>query len=140
MPNFFSDNPDIQFHFKNIDTADIVALIEDEYAQSKLYNYAPINYEDAIENYRKVLEVTGDIAGNYVAPRSASVDAEGATFSNGKVTYAQGTQKNVRELSQTDLMGFILPRQYGGLNIPFVYYMMAVEVMARADASLMNIF
>ncbi|MGE5314853.1 MAG: acyl-CoA dehydrogenase family protein [Acidobacteriota bacterium] len=119
---------------------EVVSLIEDNYDQAQHYNYAPVNYEDAIENYRKVLEVTGDIAGNYVAPRSAGVDAEGATFADGKVTYAQGTQKTIRELSQTDLMGLILPRQYGGLNFPFVYYMMSVEILARADASLMNIY
>ncbi len=140
MPNFFLDNPDIQFHFNNIDLKEVVSLMEDNYEQSKEFNYAPVNYEDALENYRKVLEVTGDIAGNYVAPRSAGIDHDGATFVDGKVTYAEGTQHNIHELSQTDLMGLILPRKYGGLNFPFVYYMMSVEVMARADASLMNIF
>lgn len=140
MPNFFSDNPDIQFHFNKIDLKEVVSLMEDNYEQAKEFNYAPINYEDAVDNFRKVLEVTGDIAGNYVAPRSAGVDHEGASFADGQVTYAKGTQANVRELSQTDLMGLILPRKYGGLNFPFVYYMMSVEVMARADASLMNIF
>jgi len=140
MPNFFSDNPDIQFHFTNADMREIVSLIEDNYEQAKEYNYAPINYDDALENYRKVLEVTGDIAGNSIAPRAAGVDHDGATFANGHVTYADGTQKNIHELSQTDIMGLILPRKYGGLNFPFVYYMMSVEVLARADASLMNIY
>ncbi|HLP16480.1 MAG TPA: acyl-CoA dehydrogenase family protein, partial [Bacteroidota bacterium] len=140
MPNFFSDNPDLQFHFNNIDMKEVVSLIEDNYEQSKEFNYAPINYEDAIENYRKVLEVTGDLAGNNIAPRSAGIDAESATFADGRVTYAKGTQKTVHELSQMDLMGLILPRKYGGLNFPFVHYMMSVEVLARADASLMNIY
>jgi 3-(methylthio)propanoyl-CoA dehydrogenase len=140
MPNFFTDNPDIQFHFNKFDLKEVVSLIEDDYTQAKEFNYAPVNYEDAVENYRKVLEVTGDFAANYFAPRSAAIDHAGATFAEGKVTYAEGTQQNLRELSQMDLMGLILPRKYGGLNFPFSYYMMSVEVLGRADAALMNIY
>ncbi|MGA2624329.1 MAG: acyl-CoA dehydrogenase family protein [Bacteroidota bacterium] len=140
MPNFFTDNPDLQFHFNNLDLREIVKITEEEYAQAKEFNYAPVNYEDAIENYRKVLEVVGDIAGNHIAPRAALVDVEGATFDRGKVEYAKGTQENLRELSCADLMGMVLPRKYGGLNFPFTIYMAAVEIVSRADASLMNIF
>ncbi len=140
MPNYFLDNPDILFHFKNLDLNEIAALAEDDYAQAQEYNYAPTNYDDAMENYRKVLEIVGDLAGNYISSRSADVDHEGAQFSEGHVEYAQGTQQNIKELSQADLMGMILPRKYGGLNFPFTIYMMAVELLSRADASLMNIF
>ncbi len=140
MPNYFLDNPDILFHFKNLDLNEIAALAEDNYAQAQEFNYAPTNYDDAMENYRKVLEIVGDLAGNYISPRSADVDHEGAQFSEGHVEYAQGTQQNIKELSQADLMGMILPRKYGGLNFPFTIYMMAVELLSRADASLMNIF
>ncbi len=140
MPNFFLDNPDILFHFNTLDLREVVALAEDNYAQAKEFHYAPVNYEDAMENYRKVLEVVGDLAGNCIAPRAAGVDHEGATFTNGKVKYAEGTQQNIRELSQADLMGMILPRKYGGLNFPFTMYMMVTEILSRADASLMNIF
>lgn len=140
MPNFFTDNPDLQFHFNNLDLREIVKITEEEYAQAREFNYAPVNYEDAIENYRKVLEVVGDIAGNHIAPRAALVDVEGATFDRGKVEYAKGTQENLRELSRADLMGMVLPRKYGGLNFPFTIYMAAVEIVSRADASLMNIF
>lgn len=140
MPNYFSDNSDLQFHFDKLEIKDIVDIIEDDYEESKKYNYAPVNYEDAIENYRKVLEVTGDIAGNYISERAASVDEQGAVFKDGKVEYADGTKENLKQLSQADLMGMILPKKYGGLNFPFVIYVMAIEVVARADASLMNIF
>ena len=140
MPNFFIDNSDIQFHFKMLDLKEVVALTEDGYTQAKDFNYAPVNYEDAMENYRKVLEVAGDLAGNHIAPRASGVDHDGATFLNGKVSYAPGTQKNVEELSQADLMGTIIPRKYGGLNFPFTIYMMLTEVLGRADASLMNIY
>lgn len=140
MSNFFTDNIDIQFHFNNLDLKEVVALAEDNYEQSKIYNYAPINYDDAIENYRKVLDVLGDISANFIASRASEVDHSGASFNNGKVSYAKGTKENLEMLSKADLMGMILPRKYGGLNFPFTYYMMAVEVLSHADASLMNIF
>ena len=139
MPNFFLDNPDIQFHFKQFDLKEIVRLAEDDYRQASAFSYAPVNYEDAMENYRKVLEMLGDLAGNSIAPRAASVDKEGATLKDGLVTYAEGTRKNIEELSQADLMGMIIPRAYGGLNLPFCVYMVAIEMLSRADASLMNI-
>lgn len=140
MPNFFLDNSDLQFHFNKLDLKEVVRITEDDYEESKKYNYAPVNYEDAIENYRKVLEVTGDLAANFIAGRAADVDIEGATFLDGKVSYAKGTQETLKQLGQADLMGMILPRKYGGLNFPFTIYMMAVETLSRADASLMNVF
>jgi hypothetical protein len=115
-------------------------MIEDNYEEAKKFNYAPVNYEDAIENYRKVMEVVGDIAGNFIAPRAADVDHEGAQHKDGKVSYAKGTQENLEMLSKADLMGMVLPRQYGGLNFPFTVYLMATEMISRADASLMNLF
>ncbi|MGV8016763.1 MAG: acyl-CoA dehydrogenase family protein [Ignavibacteria bacterium] len=140
MPNFFTDNSDLVFHFNNLDYRRIVEIAEDNFEQAKEFNYAPVNYEDAMENYRKVLEMTGDLTGNYIAPRAADVDIEGAQYSDGKVDYAKGTQQNLKELTMADLMGMVLPRKYGGLNFPLTIYMMATEMVARADASLMNIF
>ena len=140
MPNFFTENSDIQFHFNRLNLKEVVGMIEENYEQSKLYNYAPINYEDAIENYKKVLEVVGDMAGNFIAPRAAEVDHEGAHHENGKVSYASGTKENLEMLAKADLMGMVLPRKYGGLNFPFTVYIMATEMISRADASLMNLF
>ncbi len=140
MPNFFTENHDIQFHFNRLNLENIVNMIEDNYEEAKKFNYAPVNYEDAIENYRKVMEVVGDIAGNFIAPRAADVDHEGAQHKDGKVSYAKGTQENLEMLSKADLMGMVLPRQYGGLNFPFTVYLMATEMISRADASLMNLF
>src|SRR5664280_3301762 len=104
MPNFFTDNSDIQFQFNNLDFKEIVDITEDNYEQAKEFNYAPVNYEDATENYRKVLEVDGDIAGNFVAPRAPDVDQEGAQLKDGKVHYAKGTRENLKQLSQAELM------------------------------------
>lgn len=140
MPNFFTENPDLLFHFEKLDYKKVVDLVEDNYQQSKKFDYAPVNFEDAMENYKKVLEVTGDIAGNFIDVRSSDVDLEGASYKDGEVSYASGTKENLERLAQADLLGMVLPREYGGLNFPMSIYMMATELIARADASLMNIF
>jgi alkylation response protein AidB-like acyl-CoA dehydrogenase len=140
MPNFFSDNSDILFQFDNLNFEDIVELTENFYEESKKYNYAPTNYADAIENYRKILEIVGDIAGNFIAPRAAAVDEQGSTIEDGKVVYAKGTQENLKQLADAELMSVEFQREYGGLNFPKTIYLMMVEIVSRADASLMNIF
>lgn len=140
MPNFFTDNPDILFHFNNFDLREVVEVAEDNYLQSKIYSYAPVDYEDAMENYRKILEIVGDIAGNFIEPRATEVDLEGAHYQDGKVIYAKGTRESLEQLAKADLMGMVLPRKYGGLNFPMSIYMIATEIISRADASLMNIF
>lgn len=140
MANYFTENSDILFHFERLNLKEIVDFLEDDYSQSSTYPDAPINYDDAKENYRKVLEIVGDLSANFIAPRAASIDEEGATLENGKVIYAKGTQESLDILSQAELMGMILPRKYNGLNFPTTLYMMAVEIISRAEASLMNIF
>ncbi|MFQ5603809.1 MAG: acyl-CoA dehydrogenase family protein [bacterium] len=140
MPNFFTDNPDLLFQFDYLDLEEIVALTEHDFEEAKEYNYAPKDYQDALDNYRKVLEIVGDIAGNFVAPRAGEVDIEEAAIENGRVRYARGTQEALEQLSQAELMGVTLPRKFGGLNFPATIYMMAIEMISRADASLMNLF
>ncbi|MFQ5637642.1 MAG: acyl-CoA dehydrogenase family protein [bacterium] len=140
MPNLFTDNSDLVFQFENLNVEEIVALLEHDYAEAKQYNYAPHDYQDAVDNYRKVLEIVGDISGNFIAPRAAEVDREEAQLENGKVIYAKGTREALEQLGQAELMGVTLPRKYGGLNFPTTVYIMAIEIISRADASLMNIF
>lgn len=144
MPNFYTENSDLRFHFNRFvnqkELKEVLEIGEDNYEQAKDFKFAPINYEDAVENFDKVLEIVGDIAGNFIDERAAGVDEEGAHFNDGEVTYAKGTEENLKRLAQADLRGMILPRKYGGLNFPFTIYVMAVEIVSRADASLMNIF
>ncbi|MFC2088822.1 acyl-CoA dehydrogenase family protein [Calditrichota bacterium] len=140
MPNFFTENQDILFQFENLDLEEIVQIAENDYTQNKEYTYAPQNYTDAVENFKKILDIVGDIAGNFIAPRAAAVDEQGNTIENGKVIYANGMQENLKHLSDAELMAIEFPREYGGLNFPKTIYMMMVEMVSRADASLMNIF
>ncbi|NQV49035.1 MAG: acyl-CoA dehydrogenase family protein [Candidatus Marinimicrobia bacterium] len=140
MSNYFTENKDILFQFNRIDLEEIIRIREDNYEQSQTYSYAPKDYEDAKDNFRRILEVVGDIAGNFVAERAREVDALGSTFADGKVTYAKGLQEAMDRLNQAGLMGFILERKYGGLNLPISLYIFAIEMVSRGDASLMNLF
>jgi len=138
--NFFKDNEDIVDFFEHMDIRHLVELQERGYREAQQYDYAPENYEDAIDSYRRVLEVVGDLAANFIEPRAADVDEQGAELRDGKVHYARGTQEALDQLAKADLMGFTLPRRYGGMNLPVLMYTMAIEMVSRADASLMNLF
>ena len=140
MPNFYLDNDDILFHMKHMPLKELAAIQEDDFTRDRDYDYAPRDADDAVDNYGRVLELVGDIAGNQIAPLSEEIDREGSTFENGCVTYAPGIRKSLDLLSQADMMGFTLPRKYGGLNIPSTVYSIATEMVSRADAGLMNIF
>lgn len=140
MANFFTDNPDLLFHFDHLELQEVVEIAEHGYKEASEYNYAPTDYQDALDNYRKVLEIVGDITGNFIAPRAAAVDTEGCHYEDGRVSYAQGTQEALDQLTKAELMGFTLPRRYGGLNFPTSLYTMAIEMVSRAEASLMNLF
>jgi len=143
MANYFEDNEDIRFLFDHIDLAAIAAVQEDGFTRSvgPGAEYAPANAADAIDNYRRILRIVGDIAANFIAPRAEQVDRDGHTLNeDGTVTLGPCVQENIRRLAQADLMGFTLPREYGGLNCPNLVYTMAIEIISRADASLMNIF
>ena len=143
MANFFTDNDDIQFLFDHMNLAELAAVQEDNFTQNTGpgAEYAPVDAADAIDNYRRILTIVGDVAGNQIAPRAEKVDLEGNKLNeDGTVTLGEGVRENLKVLSQADLMGFTLPRKYGGLNCPNLVYTMAVEIISRADASLMNLF
>ncbi|MHC4969555.1 MAG: acyl-CoA dehydrogenase family protein [Planctomycetota bacterium] len=141
MANFFEDNEDIRFLFDHIDLKEIATVQEDGFARTDDAPYAPLDADDAVDNYRRILTIAGDVAANTIAPRADRIDREGNTLNtDGTVTLHPATQENLRALAQADLMGFTLPRAYGGLNCPNLIYTMAIEIVSRADASLMNLF
>ena len=140
MGNFYTDNKHIQFHLRHPDMQKIIALREKDFTEKDEYDYAPIDFEDALDSYEKVLEITGDICGNIVAENAHDVDAEGPTIVNNEVKYARGTQENYDALKQAGLIGMSLPRKYGGLNFSTIPYVMAAEIVSRADAGFANIW
>ncbi len=143
MANFFEDNPDIQFLFDHLDLAKIAGVQEDGFTRTDGpgREYAPRDAADAVDNYRRILTIVGDLAADFIAPRAEQVDLEGNTLNeDGTVTLGEKVRENLKVLAQADLTGFTLPRKYGGLNCPNLVYTMAIEMVSRADASLMNIF
>lgn len=140
MANFYKDNQDIRFQLKNPLMKKIVKLKEQDFKDSGKFDYAPCTIDDAIDSYDKVLEILGEICGDVIAPNAESVDHDGPHHANGRVKYAPGTQQNQDVLTQAGLYGMSLPREYGGLNFSMVPYVMAAELVARADTGFANIW
>lgn len=140
MENFYTDNKDLRFHLNHPLMEKIVALKENNYEESKAFDFAPIDFEDAIDSYDKILEIVGEISGEVIEPNAESVDKEGPQLENNEVKYAKGTQQNHDVLTRAGLIGMSLPRKYGGLNFPIVPYVMAAEIVSRADAGFANIW
>lgn len=138
--NFYTDNPDLMNHLTRMDIAEAVGILEDGYAYAAQYADAPRSYRDAVDSYGRMLELLGDICANHIAPRAAEAASEGASFSEGTVCYSQATQDALELLRQADLMGAMLPREYGGLNLPETVYGMMIELVSRAEAGLMTVF
>ncbi len=140
MSNFFKDNQDLQFTLANLDMAELVALREEGFKHAAKFDNAPVDHKDALDNYKRVLEVVGEITGENIAPRAEQVDVEGPKLVDGKVIYHPLTVKNLEDLGKAGVMGVMLPHQYGGLNFPNTIYTMMTEMVSRADGSLQNLF
>ncbi len=141
MANFYTDNEDIRFLFKHIDLSPLAELVEENFRFAKEFDYAPANTAEAIQNYDMVLESIGQLSAEFIAPRSEDIDRQGNTLNeDGSVSYADGMAEAIEKLAKADVMGFTLPYRFGGLHFPNLIYSMAIEMVSRADASLMNIF
>ncbi len=140
MANFYTDNNDLRFHLQHPMMKKIVALKEGDFSEKEKYDYAPLDFEDALDSYHKVLEIIGEISGNIIAQNADSVDKEGPSLVNNEVRYAKGTQENHDALTKASVIGMALPREFGGLNFPMVPYVIAAEIVSRADAGFANIW
>ena len=140
MANFYTDNEDLKFHLTHPLMEKMVGLKENNFADKDKYDYAPVDFEDTMDNYNKVLEIIGEIAGDIIAENAESVDHDGPVLENNQVKYARGTQQNYDAMVQAGVVGISLPRKYGGLNFSFVPYVMSAELVARADAGFANIW
>ena len=140
MANYYTDHPEIAFHLEHPLMRRLVDLKEKNYADAKGYADAPVDYEDAIENYRRVLEITGDVAANTIEPNSEAVDLEGPHLENGRMVYASKTFENLDVTRKAGLYGVSMPRRYGGLNLPSTVFSMMSEVISASDAGFQNIW
>ena len=140
MGNFYNDNDDIRFHFDFHDMKELAGLQERETWNGDA-DYVPESLDDAVDNYRRILEIIGEVTSEVVAPGAEQVDLEGNTLnSDGTVTLHPQVRENLHRLGQADMMGFTLPRKYGGINCPILIYTMATEIVSRGDCSFMNMF
>ena len=140
MANYYTDHPEIEFHLNHPLMKRVVDLKERNYVEKDQFEDAPVNYEDAIENYKRLLDITGDVAGNIIEPNSESVDQEGPHLENGRMIYASKTFENLEATRKAGLWGLSMPRRYGGLNLPNAVFSMASEIISAADAGFQNIW
>ena len=136
MANYYTDHPEIAFYFQHPLMRRIVELREKGFADKDLYPEAPVDYEDCIENYKRILEVVGDITANIIAPNSESVDLEGPHLENGRMIYASKTVENMEAMRKAGLTGVAQPRRYGGLNLPNVVFSMCSELVSAVPEHL----
>lgn len=140
MSNYYTDHPEIEFHLNHPLMKRVVDLKERNYVEKDQFEDAPVNYEDAIENYKRLLDITGDVAANIIEPNSEDVDLEGPHLKNGRMIYASKTFENLDATRKAGLWGLSMPRRYGGLNLPNAIFSMASEIIAAADAGFQNIW
>jgi alkylation response protein AidB-like acyl-CoA dehydrogenase len=140
MANMYKDNEHLKFHLQHPLMEKIVRLKEDNFSDKDEFDYAPIDFEDAMDHYDQVLEIVGEISGEIIAANAEDVDQHGPKVVDNHVVYAEGTKKNIEAIVQAKLFGMSLPRKYGGLNFPIVPYVMAAEIVSRADAGFANIW
>lgn len=133
MANFYTDNPSLRHHLQHPLMQKIVALRERDYTEAQTYDYAPRDFADAMDNYDKVLEIVGEVCGTTIAANAEAVDHQGASCSDGRAHYADGTVENLDLCRKAGLMGMSMPRRFGGLNFPITPYIMAADIVSRAD-------
>ena len=137
MANYYSDHPEIGFYLNHPLMKRIVELKEKGFADAKEYDYAPV---DLADNYKQILDITGDVAANIIAPNSEDVDLEGPHLENGRMIYASKTFENIDATKKAGLWGVSMPRRYGGLNLPNAVFSMLSEIISAADAGFQNIW
>lgn len=140
MANYYTDHPELEFHLHHPLMKRIVELKERNFAEKDTFEDAPVDYNDAIDNYNHLLEIMGDITANIMEPNSESVDLEGPHLVDKRMVYASKTYENLDATRKAGLWGISMPRRYGGLNLPITPYSMASEMVATADAGFQNIW
>ncbi len=140
MANYYTDNPALKLHLNHPMMRKIVGLKERDYTDAEKFDYAPVDFADAMDNYNRVLEIVGELCGTTIADNAEGVDHEGPTVADGRVTYASGTQQNLDACRKAGLMGMAMPRRFGGLNFPITPYIMAADIVSRADTGFENLW
>lgn len=140
--NLYIDNEDMQYHIANtIDWDTIILLKENDFSDFKEYEktgdenlaWAISSVENGIDQYKSILEGLGEISAKELLKNARAIDEKGFGFENGKVLFPEEMNENIRHLTENGYMGLLLPRKYGGMQIPNVANVMAAELVSTGD-------
>ena len=140
MANNYTDHEELRFELNPPLMKRIVELKERGFSEKDTCDYAPLDFDDAMDNYDRVLDITGELAGTVIADNAEGVDLEGPHHVGDRVNYASGTAANLDAMVKAGLNGMTMPRRYGGLNFPITPYTMCAELVAASDAGFGNIW
>ena len=140
MANNYTDHEELRFELNHPLMKRIVELKERGFSEKDTCDYAPLDFDDAMDNYDRVLDITGELAGTVIADNAEGVDLEGPHHVGDRVNYASGTAANLDAMVKAGLNGMTMPRRYGGLNFPITPYTMCAELVAASDAGFGNIW
>lgn len=135
-----TDSKKLQYYLNDPLMKRIVELKERNFADKDKFDYAPVNYEDAIENYKRIISIVDDVAKNVIEPNSESVDLEGPHLENSRMKYASKTYENLEATRKAGLWGVSMPRKFGGLNLPITVFSMLSEIVSAADSGFQNVW
>ena len=130
----------LEYYLNNPLMKRIVELKERNFADKDQFEDAPVNYDDAIENYKRILAITDDVAKTIIEPNSESVDQEGPHLENNRMVYASKTYENLDATRKAGLWGISMPRRFGGLNLPITVFSMLSEMVSAADSGFQNVW
>ena len=135
-----TDAKKLQYYLDSPLMKRIVELKERDFADKNQFDYAPVSYDDAIENYKRIVEITDEVAKNIIEPNSESVDLEGPHLENNRMIYASKTYENLDATRKAGLWGVTMPRRFGGLNLPMTVFSMLSELVSAADSGFQNVW
>lgn len=135
-----TDAKKLQYYLDSPLMKRIVELKERDFADKDKFDYAPVSYDDAIENYKRIVEITDEVAKNIIEPNSESVDLEGTHLENNRMIYASKTYENLDATRKAGLWGITMPRRFGGLNLPMTVFSMLSELVSAADSGFQNVW
>ena len=140
MANHYTEHPELRFELNHPLMQRIVELKERNFRDKDEFDTAPLDHADAMDNYDRVLDIVGEIAGTTIAENAEGVDLEGPHHEGDRVRYASGTQRNLDAMVSAGMNGMTMPRRYEGLNFPIMPYTMCAELVAASDAGFGNIW
>lgn len=132
MANFYDDNEDLRFYVeRSLDWVPLVDVTEYHHKAADAFQ----DVKEAVDFYKNVLEMVGGFAAEEVAPHAAEIDREHPMLDNGKVVFPPRLEAIFEQVKGLELHGMSLPREFGGMNCPYLLVLLCTELFARADVS-----